>query len=130
MLAAAVLLLTVARWLRPPYPALLAMAGAAVAIAPAFLLSLFGSVIGGLVLAWVVGQVTRRIEDAPSSIIVQFVRTYGVWVLAERAGLSPILTMVSYAMTLARSAPAYCRLGSKVWPALSSRPALAVRLLC
>jgi CPA1 family monovalent cation:H+ antiporter len=54
-----------------------------------------------------VGHVTRRIEDAPSSIIVQFVSTYGVWVLAEWTGLSPILTMVSYAMTLARSAPAY-----------------------
>src|SRR5215212_136269 len=77
------------------------------AIAPAFLLSLFGSVIAGLALAWVVGQVTRRITDAPSSIIVQFVNTYGVWVLAERAGLSPILTMVTYAMTLARSTPAY-----------------------
>jgi CPA1 family monovalent cation:H+ antiporter len=34
------------------------------------------------------------------------VSTYGVWMLAERAGLSPILTMVSYAMTLARSTPA------------------------
>src|SRR5215218_5654528 len=61
------------------------------AIAPAFLLSLFGSVIAGLAFAWVIGQVTRRITDAPSSIIVQFVSTYGVWVLAERAGLSPIL---------------------------------------
>src|SRR3954465_1923699 len=50
---------------------------------------------------------TRRIKDAPSSIIVQFVSTYGVWMLAERAGLSPILTMVTYAMTLARSRPAY-----------------------
>jgi CPA1 family monovalent cation:H+ antiporter len=77
------------------------------AIAPAFLLSLFGSVIAGLALAWVTGHVTRRITDAPSSIIVQFVSTYGVWVLAEWAGLSPILTMVSYAMMLARSPRAY-----------------------
>jgi len=77
------------------------------AIAPAFLLSLFGSVIAGLTLAWATGQVTRRMTDAPSSIIVQFVSTYGVWVLAEGAGLSPILTMVTYAMTLARSTPAY-----------------------
>src|SRR3954469_15861270 len=77
------------------------------AVAPMFLLSLFGSVIAGLGLAWVSGHVTRRIRDAPSSIIVQFVSTYGVWVLAGRAGLSPILTMVIYAMTLARSAPAY-----------------------
>src|SRR4051812_27271309 len=77
------------------------------AIAPTFLLSLFGSVIAGLGLAWVSGHVTRRIQDVPSSIIVQFVSTYGVWVLADRTGFSPILTMVSYAMTLARSAPAY-----------------------
>jgi Na+/H+ antiporter len=77
------------------------------AIAPTFLLSLFGSVIAGLVLAWAMGRITRRIEDAPSSIIVQFVSTYGVWLLAQRSGLSPILTMVSYAMTLARSTPFY-----------------------
>jgi monovalent cation/hydrogen antiporter len=77
------------------------------AIAPALLLSLLGSVVAGLGLAWVAGRLTSRIHDAPSSIIVQFVSTYGVWVLAERAGLSPILTMVSYAMTLARSTPAF-----------------------
>jgi monovalent cation/hydrogen antiporter len=79
----------------------------ATVIAPAFLLSLFGSVVVGLALAWVTGHLARRITDAPSSIIVQFVSTYGVWVLAERAGLSPILTMVTYAMTLARSTPTY-----------------------
>ena len=76
-------------------------------IAPAFLLTLFGSVVAGLALAWLAGHVTSRIEDAPSSIIVQFVSTYGVWALSQWAGLSPILTMVSYAMTLARSTPAY-----------------------
>ena len=48
------------------------------AIAPAFLLSLFGSMIAGLALAWLTGHITRRIVDAPSSIIVQFVSTYGV----------------------------------------------------
>jgi NhaP-type Na+/H+ or K+/H+ antiporter len=36
------------------------------AIAPTFLLSLVGSVIAGLALAWVTGHVTRRIEDVPS----------------------------------------------------------------
>lgn len=76
-------------------------------IAPAFLLSLVGSVVAGFVLAWLVGQVTRRIDDAPFSIIVQFVSTYGVWIFADRVGLSPILTMVIYAMSLARSRHAY-----------------------
>jgi monovalent cation/hydrogen antiporter len=77
------------------------------AIAPPFLLSLFGSLAAGVMLAWVVGRLVSRIQDAPSSIIVQFVSTYGVWMLAERAGLSPILTTVSYAMTLARWGPAF-----------------------
>jgi CPA1 family monovalent cation:H+ antiporter len=77
------------------------------AIGPAFLLSLFGSIIAGLALAWLTGRVTRWITDAPSSIILQFVSTYGVWVIAEAGGLSPILTMVTYAMALARSTPAY-----------------------
>jgi CPA1 family monovalent cation:H+ antiporter len=76
-------------------------------IAPTFLLSLVGSVVAGVALAWVTGRVTRLVDDAPSSIILQFVSTFGVWVIAERIGLSPILTMVTYAMTLARSTPAY-----------------------
>ena len=49
---------------------------------------------------------TRRINDAPSSIIVQFVSTFGVWIVADRIGLSGVLTIVGYAMTLARTAPA------------------------
>lgn len=76
-------------------------------IAPAFLLSLVGSLVAGLALAWLVGLVTGRIEDAPTSIIVQFVSTFGVWVLAERLALSPILTIVIYGMTLARLPSAY-----------------------
>ena len=54
------------------------------------------------------------------STIFQFVSTFGVWVIAERIGLSPILTVVTYAMTLARSGPvlqpAYLRIPSyAVW---------------
>ncbi len=41
----------------------------------------------------------------PTSIILQFVSTFGVWILAEQAGLSGVLTMVCYAMTLARTSP-------------------------
>jgi monovalent cation/hydrogen antiporter len=77
------------------------------AIAPVFLLSLGGSVLAGPAFAWVMGRLTTRIEDAPSSIILQFVSTFGVWIIAERIGLSPILTVVTYAMTLARSRPVY-----------------------
>ena len=77
------------------------------AIAPAFLLSLVGSAVAGPALGWLVARLVRLIEEAPSSIIFQFVSTFGVWVIAERIGLSPILTVVTYGMTLARSRAAY-----------------------
>src|SRR5262249_26696159 len=37
---------------------------------------------------------------------LQFIGTFGVWLLADRLGLSGILTIVAYAITLARRAPA------------------------
>ena len=40
-----------------------------------------------------------------TAVIVQFVGTFGVWIIAERLHLSGILTMVVYAMTVARTAP-------------------------
>jgi NhaP-type Na+/H+ or K+/H+ antiporter len=76
-------------------------------VAPLFLVSVLGSVIVGPVFAWIVGRIIASITDAPSSIILQFVSTFGVWVIAERLGLSPILTMVAYAITLSRSPRAY-----------------------
>src|SRR5262249_11479325 len=89
------------------------------AIAPVFLLSLVGSIIIGPVFAWLVGWVTTRVDDVSSSIILQFVSTFGVWLIAEHVGLSPVLTMVTYAMTLARSRSAY-------WPAKFRVPSYAV----
>lgn len=38
----------------------------------------------------------------PTSLILQFAITFGVWILAERIGLSGILTMVAFAITMAR----------------------------
>src|SRR5258707_7686038 len=51
-------------------------------------------------------QISRRITDAPSAIIVQFAGTFTVWIVAEHIGLSGILTIVAYAITIARTAPA------------------------
>ena len=73
---------------------------------PAFLLSVVGSVVVGPVLAKLTSFLVGVIPDAPSSIVIQFVTTFGVWILAERLGLSPVLTVVFYAMTVARSSPA------------------------
>jgi CPA1 family monovalent cation:H+ antiporter len=68
-------------------------------------LAVIGSVLGGFLLAQITVRVLRRISDIPSAIIIQFVTTFGVWILADEIGLSPIVTLVIYAMTAARTAP-------------------------
>ena len=74
-------------------------------VAPAFLLAVAGSIVVGPALGWLTLQLTSRIQHVPSAIILQFVTTFGVWILAEHIGLSAVLTMVAYAITVARSAP-------------------------
>jgi CPA1 family monovalent cation:H+ antiporter len=75
-------------------------------IAPTFLLAIAGAVIVGPALGWVGFTVLGRIEHIPTAIIIQFVTTFGVWILAEEVGLSAVLTMVCYAVTVAQWAPA------------------------
>src|SRR6187399_2850088 len=75
------------------------------AVAPTFLFAVAGSVVAGPVLGWLWLRLTDRVHDVPTSIILQFVSTFGVWMLADRIGLSGVLTMVCYAMTVARTAP-------------------------
>jgi len=74
-------------------------------VAPTFLLAVVGSVIVGPALGWLTLRWSHRIQHVPTSIILQFVTTFGVWILAEHIGLSAVLTMVSYAITVARRAP-------------------------
>jgi Na+/H+ antiporter len=70
--------------------------------APTFAIVVFGSVVAGWLLAWPVTFVTGRVSDAPSSAILQFVFTFGAWLLAERFGLSGVVTVVVFGLTLAR----------------------------
>ena len=72
---------------------------------PSIALALFGSLIAGFLFARVWAQITRRITEAPSAIITQFAGTFMVWIVAEHIGLSGILTIVAYAITIARTAP-------------------------
>jgi monovalent cation/hydrogen antiporter len=74
--------------------------------APSILLALAGSLIVGYALARAWMEVTNRITDAPSAIITQFAGCFVVWILAEKVGLSGILTVVTFAITIARTAPA------------------------
>jgi monovalent cation/hydrogen antiporter len=77
--------------------------------APSVALSVIGSVILGPTLALItlrIMEAMRRAGDTPTNIITQFIITFGVWLLADRLGLSGVLTIVSYAITVARQAPA------------------------
>jgi Na+/H+ antiporter len=75
-------------------------------VAPTFLLGVVGSLLAGPALGWLMQRLIQRVEHVPTAIIVQFVGTFTVWLVAERAGLSGVLTTVCFAMTLARTAPA------------------------
>ena len=74
-------------------------------VAPTLLLVVVGSMVAGPALAWVTLWVTKKVRDVPTAIILQFIITFGVWTLADRLGLSAVLTMVSYAIAVARRAP-------------------------
>jgi CPA1 family monovalent cation:H+ antiporter len=75
------------------------------AVAPTFLTGVAGSLVVGPALAWIFLRIVARVQHIPTAIILQFVSTFGVWIFAERIGLSAVLTMVTYAMTVARTAP-------------------------
>lgn len=75
-------------------------------VVPLFFLTCGGGVVAGILLARFYLWATRRIADLAVSVMLQFVGTFAVWMIAERLGLSAIITMIAYAMTLARTAPA------------------------
>src|SRR5882724_11395437 len=75
------------------------------AVAPTFLLAVAGSLVVGPALGWLSFRLMTRVQHVPTAIILQFVSTFGVWILADGVGLSGVLTMVCYAITVARTAP-------------------------
>lgn len=72
-------------------------------VGPAFLLAVAGSLVAGFVLGRATLFVMDRVQHIPTTIILQFVVTFGVWIVAENAGLSAVLTTVCFAVTLKRS---------------------------
>jgi Na+/H+ antiporter len=71
--------------------------------APVFLLTVFGSIAAGVACAFLLRPLTSGFHDVPILLITQFTSIFGVWIAAEAVGLSGILTLVAYAMTVARS---------------------------
>jgi monovalent cation/hydrogen antiporter len=89
-------------------------------VVPTFLVAVVGSVVLGPAAAWLLLRLTRNVRDVPTSIIVQFITTFGLWILADQIGLSGVLTMVCFALAVARPAseatPAHMRIPSyAVW---------------
>jgi len=76
-----------------------------VTVVPTFILSVAGSLVAGPALAWLVIRLLERVQHVPTSIVLQFATTFGVWIMADRIGLSGVLTLVCYAITLARTSP-------------------------
>jgi len=74
-------------------------------VASTLALVLLGSVAIGVLLAFVFGNIIGRFSDVPSSIIMQFIGAFGVWIIADRLHLSGVLAIVTFAVTLSRRPP-------------------------
>lgn len=62
--------------------------------------------LGGLVLGWAFARLVEwlmpRESEIGVSVLLQFLTTFAVWILADRVGASPVITVVTYAIFLAR----------------------------
>jgi CPA1 family monovalent cation:H+ antiporter len=85
--------------------AALAHEGTNLGAASTLTLVLVGSVAIGTLLAFVFGNIIGRFSDVPSSIIMQFIGAFGVWIIADRLHLSGVLAIVTFAVILSRRPP-------------------------
>ena len=83
-------------------------------VVPLLVLACGGGVVAGVLLARLYLRLAAVVTDIPISIVLQFISTFAVWILAERLGLSAIITVVCYAMTLARHVPARMDASSRI----------------
>ena len=71
--------------------------------------SFFAVVAGSLFAGWLLARgyilTFNRISDVASTVVLQFIGAFGVWLLADRLGLSGVVTIVVFAITLARHNP-------------------------
>jgi monovalent cation/hydrogen antiporter len=89
-------------------------------LASTLVIDVAGSVGVGIIAAFAFSEFISRFSDPPSSIVLQFLGTFGVWIIADRLNLSGVLTMVAFAMVISRRAsirmPAAVRVPSfAVW---------------
>ena len=75
-------------------------------VVPTLLIVTLGSVALAVVLAHISLAVNSRITDVATAVVFQFCGAFFVWILAEQLHLSGIITMVVFAITASRRAPA------------------------
>jgi monovalent cation/hydrogen antiporter len=72
---------------------------------PSLLFAGVASAFAGILLARFYLLIARRFQEVGTAVLMQFLSTFIVWIWAEQLHLSGIITMVCFAITLARSAP-------------------------
>jgi monovalent cation/hydrogen antiporter len=82
--------------------AALAHGGAPLGVASTVAIVAAGSIGMGVLAAFVFGRIVSQFSDPPSSIVLQFLGTFGLWILADRLNLSGVLTIVAFAMVISR----------------------------
>ena len=76
------------------------------ALLPRLIIAVPGGALLGVVMGVLGVHAVDRVAGTLSSIIVQFLMTFGTWILAERLSLSPIVAVVGLAAVVARYMPA------------------------
>ena len=74
-------------------------------VVPMLVVVTLGSILLGAILSRVTLAAVRQVQDVATSVLLQFLSTFAVWMVAERLGLSGIITVVAYAILIARIAP-------------------------
>src|SRR5690349_7925824 len=73
------------------------------AAVPTLLAVALGSVVLGAALSRLAIWLIPRITDVATAVVVQFLSTFAVWLIAERLHLSGIITVVVFAILIART---------------------------
>jgi Na+/H+ antiporter len=83
-------------------------------VVPMLLLTCGGGVLVGWLLARLWLKAVLGMQDIAISVVLQFVGTFAVWMIAERLHLSAIITVVVFAMTLSRNVPGHVTARSRI----------------
>jgi CPA1 family monovalent cation:H+ antiporter len=69
---------------------------------PVLLVSAGGGVAAGWALARIQIWIGAHVDDIPVNVLMQFIGTFAAWIIADKLGLSAIITVIVFAMTVAR----------------------------